>query len=378
MRLKKGHVLLLWVLLCSGGTGAIEPVSIASAVCLAAGFLAGYLPSHLHLNTFNIRNEKKGNTGLKTDLENKLFGQHLASRIILRAVNEFMSNDNPEKPLVLSLHGPPGTGKNFVSKLIAQNLYKEGMKSKNVHFFSPYHHFPRQIQISTYKSYLQKRIKSSVSNCERSMFIFDEMDKMHPGLIDSFRQHLDSYDELDGVSFRKSIFIFLSTAGEERIVQTALDFWKAGRDREEIDLKDIETSLYRSIFNDKSDFFRSTLIYKSLLTVFVPFLPLEYPHVVQCAVAEMKTRASEGEGPPDLDVANQIASDRLYFPKSERVFAVNGCKMIRQAVLLHARSHFMGNVESRLRDLEEAKDKHPTDESRNVQSGEAGQAVPHR
>ncbi|XP_036070483.1 torsin-1B isoform X2 [Oryzias melastigma] len=257
MGLKKGHVLLLWVLVGSGGTGAIESVSIASAVCLAAGFLAGYLPSHL--NTFNIRNEEMGKSfdntvnlpRLKTDLDNKLFGQHLASRIILRAVVEFMSNNNPEKPLVLSLHGPPGTGKNLVSQLIAKNIYTEGMNSKSVHVFSPYRHFPRRIQISTYKSYLQQRIKSSVSNFERSMFIFDQMDKMHPGLIDSIRPYLDGYDELGGVSFRKSIFIFLSTAGEDSIIQTALDFWKAGRVREEIDLKDIETSLYRSVFNDK-------------------------------------------------------------------------------------------------------------------------------
>lgn len=41
------------------------------------------------------------------------------------------------------------------------------------------------------------------------MFIFDEMDKMHPGLIDGIKPYLDYYDKLDGVSYRKSIFIFL-------------------------------------------------------------------------------------------------------------------------------------------------------------------------
>lgn len=90
-------------------------------------------------------------TGLKTDLENKLFGQHIASRIILKAVSGFMSNDNPKKPLVLSLHGWTGTGKNFVSELIAENIYKEGMDSSFVHVFTSEHHFPHSSQIDTYR-----------------------------------------------------------------------------------------------------------------------------------------------------------------------------------------------------------------------------------
>uniref|UniRef100_A0A8C7WU07 Torsin family 1 n=1 Tax=Oryzias sinensis TaxID=183150 RepID=A0A8C7WU07_9TELE len=205
------------------------------------------------------------------DLENKLFGQHLASRIILKAVSEFMSNDNPKKPLVLSLHGPSGTGKNFVSQLIAENIYKEGMSSKFVHVFTS---TSEPTVSSQYQ--LQQWIKDSVSNCERSMFIFDEMDKMDPGLIDSIQPYLEYYDKVVGVSYRKSIFIFLSNAGGEIIVQTALDFWRARRDRKEIDLKDLKTSVSLSIFNNhKSDSFCTTFIYENLVDFFVPFLPLE-------------------------------------------------------------------------------------------------------
>lgn len=90
-------------------------------------------------------------TGLAFDLENKLFGQHLASRIILKAVSGFMSNKNPKKPLVLSLHGWTGTGKNFVSELIANNIFKEGMDSKYVHIFTSELHFPHSSQFDTYK-----------------------------------------------------------------------------------------------------------------------------------------------------------------------------------------------------------------------------------
>lgn len=264
-------------------------------------------------------------TGLQVDLDRKLFGQHIASRIILKAVSGFMSNDNPKKPLVLSLHGWTGTGKNFVSQLIADNVYKEGMDSSFVHIFTSELHFPHASQLETYKSQLQQWIKGNVTNCAHSMFIFDEMDKMHPGLIDSIKPYLDYYDKLDGVSYRKAIFIFLSNAGGESITQTALDFWKAGRDREEIELRDLETLLSLAVFNNKkSGLWHTSLIDKNLVDFFVPFLPLEYRHVVQCAMAEMIAKGFQ----PDLSVADQVARDVVYFPKTERVFSVKGCKTI--------------------------------------------------
>lgn len=56
---------------------------------------------------------------------------------------------------------------------------------------------------------LQLWIRGNVSACARSIFIFDEMDKMHAGLIDAIKPFLDYYDHVDGVSYQKAIFIFL-------------------------------------------------------------------------------------------------------------------------------------------------------------------------
>lgn len=323
--MKTTHLYFLLHVLSTAGVlvNAFDPITTTVVVGIGAT-LGRTIYRYLHEScdskwiAFNA-------TGLKTDLDNKLFGQHIASRIILKAVNGFMTNDNPKKPLVLSLHGWTGTGKNFVSKLIAENIYKEGMDSNFVHVFTSTLHFPHPSQNATYKSQLQQWIKGNVTNCERSMFIFDEMDKMHPGLIDSIKPYLDYYDKLDGVSYRKSIFIFLSNAGGESIVQTTLDFWRGGRDREEIELRDLELSLSLSVFNNnQSGFFHTSLIDKNLVDFFVPFLPLEYQHIVQCAMAEMKERGID----PDPDVADKVARDVVYFPKSERVFSVKGCKTI--------------------------------------------------
>ncbi|XP_035040041.1 torsin family 1 isoform X2 [Hippoglossus stenolepis] len=264
-------------------------------------------------------------TGLEADLSSKLFGQHIASRIILKAVTGFMNNDNPKKPLVLSLHGWTGTGKNFISKMIANNIYKEGTNSSFFNFFVSTYHFPHSNQYLNYKAQLQQWIKGNVTNCERSMFVFDEMDKMHPGLIDGIKPFLDYYDKLDGVSYRKAIFIFLSNAGSDKIAKTALDFWKAGKDREDIQLKDLESLLSLSVFNNnQSGFYRTSLIDKNLVDFFIPLLPLEYQHIFQCTMAEIIARGMK----PNVHLAEMVAKDLNYFPKTERVFAATGCKTI--------------------------------------------------
>ncbi|KAJ8376983.1 hypothetical protein SKAU_G00075630 [Synaphobranchus kaupii] len=120
-------------------------------------------------------------TGLAFDLRNSLYGQHLASEVILKAVTGFMEDNNPSKPLVLSLHGSSGTGKNLVAKIIAKNLFEGGDLSTQVHLFIATHHFPHSAKVDTYKAQLQQWIRGNVSVCPRSMFIFDEMDKMNPG-----------------------------------------------------------------------------------------------------------------------------------------------------------------------------------------------------
>ncbi|XP_026153314.1 uncharacterized protein LOC113124556 isoform X2 [Mastacembelus armatus] len=278
--------------------------------------------------------------GLRADVESKLIGQHIASSIILKAVEGFMSDTNPQKPLVLSLHGPSGTGKNFVSKLIAGNIYKEGMDSSFVHIFISTYHFPHQGHVDLYKTQLQQWIKDKITHCERSMFIFDEMDKMHPGLTDSIMPYLGYHNKLDGVSYRKAIFIFLSNAGGEIITETALKFWKEGKDREEIELKDLETLISATAFNNNnSGFWHSSLIDRHLVDFFVPFLPLQYGHVIICAMATMKARGQK----PDQNKAHKLAKDLEYFPKFWEVFSARGCKTVEARLEFYMMSTSDGN-----------------------------------
>ena len=84
-------------------------------------------------------------------LDSKLFGQHLAKDVVLKAVMGFSNNPSPKKPLTLSLHGWAGTGKNFLSQILAEHVHPAGLRSKFVHLFLATLHFPHHEQLKVYK-----------------------------------------------------------------------------------------------------------------------------------------------------------------------------------------------------------------------------------
>uniref|UniRef100_A0A3B4H6E5 Torsin-1A C-terminal domain-containing protein n=1 Tax=Pundamilia nyererei TaxID=303518 RepID=A0A3B4H6E5_9CICH len=127
-------------------------------------------------------------------------------------------------------------------------------------------------------------------------------------------------------------FLFFLSQQVIDICIFSVDFWKNGKDREEMMLKDFESFIPPIVFNsDQSGFSKSTLIDSCLLDVFIPFLPLEYKHVVQCAMAAMRDKGLQ----PDENVADQVARSLVYHPKLERVFATSGCKTVANRVHLY-------------------------------------------
>ncbi|XP_010779914.1 torsin-3A-like, partial [Notothenia coriiceps] len=88
---------------------------------------------------------------LALDLRTRLHGQHLVQSVVLKAVQGFLSSPESNKPLTLSFHGWSGTGKNYVARIIADNLYRDGVKSECVRLFIAPFHFPHARLVDTYK-----------------------------------------------------------------------------------------------------------------------------------------------------------------------------------------------------------------------------------
>ncbi|KAM9327028.1 torsin-1A-like [Gastrophryne carolinensis] len=313
--------LTIWLVLPVVGR-CFEPISMTFGAIITG--VITYYGMHWYSPDECLLKGNINTTALHQDIDNNIFGQHLARRVVLKAVPGFF-NRNPKKPLVLSFHGWTGTGKNYISQILIRHIYPEGLRSKHVHLFTAELHFPHANQINVYKDQLQSWIRGNVSSCERSIFIFDEVDKMHIGLIDAIKPFLDYYDQIDGVSYQKAIFIFLSNAGGEYISELTLNFWKTGKKREDIKLSDVEHHLSLYAFNSKDGgLWHSSLIAKNLIDYFVPFLPMEYEHVKMCVRAELQQRGFM----TDEEFINRVARDMTYYPKEEKIYSVKGCKTV--------------------------------------------------
>uniref|UniRef100_A0A8C6QIM7 Torsin family 2 member A n=1 Tax=Nannospalax galili TaxID=1026970 RepID=A0A8C6QIM7_NANGA len=147
--------------------------------------------------------------GLECDLAQHLAGQHLAKALVVRSLKAFIQDPAPSKPLVLSLHGWTGTGKSYVSSLLAHYLFQSGLRSPHVHHFSPIIHFPHPSHIEHYKKDLKTWVQGNLTACGRSLFLFDEMDKLPPGLMEVLRPFLGPSWVVYGTNYRKAIFIFI-------------------------------------------------------------------------------------------------------------------------------------------------------------------------
>uniref|UniRef100_A0A493TRV5 Torsin-1A n=1 Tax=Anas platyrhynchos platyrhynchos TaxID=8840 RepID=A0A493TRV5_ANAPP len=250
---------------------------------------------------------------VKMDLERKVFGQHLAVQLVLRALNANIHSKRPKKPLVMSFHGWTGTGKTFLSSIIAENLYQPGAPRRRfVHHFNTVLHFPHASHVHLYKEQLQNWIRGNVSACPRSLFIFSEMDQMPHGLIDSITPFLGYHEEIDGVYYGKAIFIFLNNAGGDKITEIALDYWRRPKGREDI------------------PYLCPQLIQKNLIDYFIPFLPLEYKHVKECVREELRAQGH----PEDEGIITEIASSMIDYPSEEDIYSSKGCKTVASRVIL--------------------------------------------
>jgi len=256
-------------------------------------------------------------------------GQHLVYDLVSRALQSHFKSSNPSKALVLSFHGWTGSGKNFLSKQIADNIYKKGIQSGHVHLFVGTVHFPRADQIETYKEQLRDWVKTNVTRCQRSMFIFDEVDKLPDGLLDVLVPLLDYHPDINGVDYRKAIFIFVSNAGSKRINKYVMDHWSNGKSREEITLFELEKVFVSDVLNSEGGLFHSEIIKKNLVSVFVPFLPMDRSHVKLCIKDDLRSKNHFVYSDETVD---KIANELVFFPEDTKLFSSSGCKRVSDKV----------------------------------------------
>lgn len=267
-------------------------------------------------------------------LTTKLYGQEIAHEMVIHALRGHLGPYGSSKALVMSFHGTPGTGKNYVVQMIVSTLYKYGAQSQYFHFFNGRNDFPLQQKTDEYKEELYKIVSNSLNKCERSMFVFDEVDKMPEGILNVLVPFLDynSYyksSKNNAIVFKnKAIFIFLSNTGSLQIVHRLTTLWERGKRREDVQLQDFERIIEDGAFREKGGFHHSDAIQTSLIDHYVPFLPLEEEHVKKC----LKYGFIERGIAPTEEMIEEVLSHLTFGPEPHKLYSMAGCKRIDQKV----------------------------------------------
>ncbi|XP_067084218.1 prosalusin [Osmerus mordax] len=268
---------------------------------------------------------------LEWDLYKNIYGQHLVQDIVSEEMSRFLQKESPDRPLVLSFHGSSGTGKTLVSSMLGEHLYGKAMGSPYVHQFVPTLHFPLTGRVKQYREDLKRWVEGNLTACARSVFIFDEMEKMPPGLVDVLEPFLGPSHVVFQTNYRKAIYVFISTTGEKVINRLAVEVRQAGRELEEIRSRDLEDSISQAVFNSTgSGFYHSSIIKEKLITRYVPFLPLSRRHVERCARQELCRRGLGRRS----DVVEAVGGAMLYSPQQGQYFSTTGCKSVPAKISL--------------------------------------------
>lgn len=268
---------------------------------------------------------------LKESLRTTLFGQHIVAQHIVPAlVAHFSAQSQSRKPLVISFHGQPGTGKNFVAEQIAQALYLQGSKSGYVAKYLGQADFPRADLVSYYKERINQEVRRQLNNCPRSLFIFDEVDKMPSGVFDTLASLVDYNAFADGTDNTKAIFIFLSNTAGKHIADHLGDLMKGGKLREDTRLSDFEQLLKKAAYNLDGGLKKTALIDSHVIDHFIPFLPMEKAHVIKCLEAEFW----RWNRTPNKNIIADILSSSISFDRTHGMFAISGCKALEKKVAM--------------------------------------------
>ncbi|CAO1407791.1 unnamed protein product [Diamesa serratosioi] len=266
---------------------------------------------------------------LRINFDSNLFGQHIVKDKVYNAVNShYNSIKYSKKPLVMSFHGTPGIGKNFVADMIAEAVFEKGASSSFYHKFHGSMDFPGIESVGHYKEKLVSLIKAAVKKCPYSIFLFDEVDKMPKGVLDVITAMLDHHTSVQGLDFRKTVFIFLTNDGGKNIIDILTGLVnKNGLFREEVKLHHFESAMSLGLYNSEGGLQNSKTIEHAVIDFYIPFLPLEMKHVEQCIKAEFKHHGWSSVGD---DLVKEVM-EYIAFDKTEW-YSLNGCKTITKKV----------------------------------------------
>lgn len=167
-----------------------------------------------------------------------------------------------------------------------------------------------------------------IDECPYAIFVFDEVDKMPQGIFDSITAMLDNHILVKKRDFRKAVFILLTNYGGEEITKVLYQLTnKKGLYRHETKLHHFEEISKIGVYNREGGLKDSPLIKSAVIDFYLPFLPLEEKHVVQCIRTEYKNYGRSYVTPEMIsEILNYIGFNAVT------KYSNTGCKTISPKV----------------------------------------------
>ena len=262
---------------------------------------------------------------LETLLKEKLFGQHIATKILSKQLGAFLTDPKPAKPFVVHISGKTGTGKNHIANIIAQARYFKGTESRHVLKIIGTHKYS-SLELEKARKKIMEEVSEHVKRCKHALVVIDESDKLPTGTLNAISPFLDINPHVDGIDYRNTIFIFLSNTAGNAIKDYTNKQLSEGFSREQITVRDMETIIQAHLYNE-GELRHSSLISRYQLDAFIPMLPLEKRHLILCAEEQLRLRKNKC-GCSDEKCISIRASEIVDEIDFTERFSRSGCKKI--------------------------------------------------
>ena len=327
-------VIYFMCLICEQLVEAIGPITVGVVAAIGGGafyFIKCKFAECCHEPW--VRSSPEILRELEKNISGLLHGQPFVNQLVYPAIKSHVTDPNPSKPLVMSFHGGSGTGKNYVTEIIAQALFQTGLKSEYFVKYVAADNFPEKdpISIRSYREELKKKVVNTLSFCKKSLFVIDEVHRSPPGILDILTPFLDhGQGKVQGVEKHHSIFIFLSNTGSHQITARMFQHWKEGKSRSDLILKDMEKMINIESFNEEGQgFYGSDIMARSLIDHYIAFLPLEKKHIRMCIQDHMLLKYGKTR---DTKFIDEVIDELEYWPPDSQLYSRTGCKRVQKKV----------------------------------------------
>ncbi|XP_045191629.2 torsin-1B-like [Mercenaria mercenaria] len=272
---------------------------------------------------------------LQHKLEDNVFGQHIAVKSVIEALEKFRKNireRNGKRSLILSFHGWTGIGKNYISKFIAEAFYN----AKISLYLAPLHLVTRYgSEKENGTGGIKSWILGNITRCGVNVIIVDEIDKAE---VDHLRGIQSVIETLNREARRVSdgvvkmgpitVFLFLSNSRASQINHYLFSQMLVDRERELI-----RKSEFDNVFDSSTSEWYEDMKAKGLIDHFIPFLPLTEVHVKQCIERDFIKKGRDPSEGLILSVIEELSFVDMGGKNGQ--VSLTGCKRVQDKVNLH-------------------------------------------